>query len=184
MAPATCEATRPSFQWVNDGGTLNSLRAFQEKFCQTEKKRSEMSIIDLLLACTEAARIRHSCQANLVGLTLSRSRFFEVGGLRTFSRTLRNFLLISCKERTSDTVVTELVVYPLGKRGNGKNFTKRRLVNDRVRKGDFRKWGRYLGERSSTTVREDLSVSGEAWNYISQDAACNRSCQNVRYQHE
>ena len=35
----------------------------------------------------------------------------------------------------------------------------------------WRKWGPYLSERQWGTVREDRSPGGDAWNYLSHDAA-------------
>ena len=39
----------------------------------------------------------------------------------------------------------------------------------------WRKWGPYLSERQWGTVREDLSPSGDAWNYLSHDQARSRA---------
>jgi len=48
---------------------------------------------------------------------------------------------------------------------------KNRLIEDRDKKKAWRKFGPYLTERQWGTVREDYSASGDAWNYISHDAA-------------
>ncbi len=48
---------------------------------------------------------------------------------------------------------------------------KKRLIEDRDKTKDWRKFGPYLTERQWGTVREDYSASGDAWNYISHDAA-------------
>jgi len=48
---------------------------------------------------------------------------------------------------------------------------KTRLIEDRDKTKDWRKFGPYLTERQWGTVREDYSASGDAWNYISHDAA-------------
>ena len=39
----------------------------------------------------------------------------------------------------------------------------------------WRKWGPYLSERQWGTVREDLSPTGDAWNYLSHDQARSRA---------
>jgi hypothetical protein len=39
----------------------------------------------------------------------------------------------------------------------------------------WRKWGPYLSERQWGTVREDYSDDGDAWNYVSHDAARSRA---------
>jgi hypothetical protein len=46
-----------------------------------------------------------------------------------------------------------------------------RLVEAREGRRPWRKWGPYLSERQWGTVREDMSPNGDAWNYISHDAA-------------
>src|SRR5438876_12444625 len=47
-----------------------------------------------------------------------------------------------------------------------------RLMND----GDaWRRWGPYLSERAWGTVREDYSPDGNAWEYLSHDAARSRA---------
>jgi len=47
-----------------------------------------------------------------------------------------------------------------------------RLMND----GDaWRRWGPYLSERAWGTVREDYSFDGNAWEYLSHDAARSRA---------
>lgn len=48
---------------------------------------------------------------------------------------------------------------------------KERLNEDRDRKKNWRKWGPYLTERQWGTVREDYSANGNAWDFISHDAA-------------
>ncbi|HTE29222.1 MAG TPA: hypothetical protein VK666_02525 [Chryseolinea sp.] len=48
---------------------------------------------------------------------------------------------------------------------------KQRLLDDRDKKKNWRKFGPYLTERQWGTVREDYSASGSAWEYISHDAA-------------
>ena len=48
---------------------------------------------------------------------------------------------------------------------------KLRLLEDRDRKKNWRKFGPYLGERQWGTVREDYSPNGDAWQWITHDAA-------------
>ena len=40
---------------------------------------------------------------------------------------------------------------------------KKRLIEDRGKKNNWRKFGPYLSERQWGTVREDYSHNGEAW---------------------
>lgn len=48
---------------------------------------------------------------------------------------------------------------------------KLRLIEDRDKIKEWRKWGPYLTERQWGTVREDYSHQGDAWNFISHDMA-------------
>jgi hypothetical protein len=48
---------------------------------------------------------------------------------------------------------------------------KNRLIEDKARIKNWRKFGPYLSERQWGTVREDYSANGNAWNYITHDAA-------------
>jgi hypothetical protein len=48
---------------------------------------------------------------------------------------------------------------------------KLRLLEDRYKKKNWRKWGPYLTERQWGTVREDYSPYGNAWEFVSHDAA-------------
>ena len=48
---------------------------------------------------------------------------------------------------------------------------KLRLIEDRDRKKKWRKFGPYLTERQWGTVREDYSAHGNAWEFVSHDAA-------------
>lgn len=48
---------------------------------------------------------------------------------------------------------------------------KQRLIEDRDKKKNWRKWGPYLSERQWGTVREDYSANGDAWNYVTHDMA-------------
>ena len=48
---------------------------------------------------------------------------------------------------------------------------KERLIEDRDQKKNWRKFGPYLTERQWGTVREDYSADGDAWEFISHDAA-------------
>ncbi|MDH4295226.1 MAG: glucosidase [Cyclobacteriaceae bacterium] len=52
---------------------------------------------------------------------------------------------------------------------------KQRLLDDRDKKKKWRKFGPYLTERQWGTVREDYSPHGNAWEYISHDAARSRA---------
>ena len=51
------------------------------------------------------------------------------------------------------------------------NEEQRRLIEDRDKKKYWRKFGPYLSERQWGTVREDYSEHGNAWEYVSHDAA-------------
>mgnify|MGYP003579470113 CR=1 FL=1 len=46
-----------------------------------------------------------------------------------------------------------------------------RLIEDRDKKKKWRKFGPYLTERQWGTVREDYSRNGNAWQFVSHDAA-------------
>src|ERR1044071_745791 len=48
---------------------------------------------------------------------------------------------------------------------------KLRLIEDRDKLANWRKFGPYVTERQWGTVREDYSPYGSAWEYISHDAA-------------
>jgi hypothetical protein len=48
---------------------------------------------------------------------------------------------------------------------------KHRLIEHRDRKQNWHKFGPYLTERQWGTVREDYSANGDAWEYVSHDAA-------------
>jgi Glycosyl hydrolase family 63 C-terminal domain len=51
------------------------------------------------------------------------------------------------------------------------NAEQLRLIEDRDKLKNWRKWGPYLTERQWGTVREDYSANGNAWEFISHDAA-------------
>ena len=55
------------------------------------------------------------------------------------------------------------------------NAESERLSEARSQAKPWRKWGPYLSERQWGTVREDKSDSGDAWNYLSHDAARSRA---------
>jgi len=55
------------------------------------------------------------------------------------------------------------------------NPEKDRLEEDRLGKQPWRKWGPYVSERQWGTVREDYSANGDAWSYITHDAARSRA---------
>jgi hypothetical protein len=48
---------------------------------------------------------------------------------------------------------------------------KKRLIEDRDKKKNWRHFGPYLSERQWGTVREDYSANGDAWEYITHDHA-------------
>lgn len=48
---------------------------------------------------------------------------------------------------------------------------KKRLIEDRDKVKNWRKFGPYLAERQWGTVREDYSHNGEAWQYLTHDQA-------------
>ena len=48
---------------------------------------------------------------------------------------------------------------------------KKRLIEDRDKKKNWRKFGPYLSERQWGTVREDYSHHGDAWQHVTHDAA-------------
>ena len=48
---------------------------------------------------------------------------------------------------------------------------KQRLLEDKTRQKDWRKFGPYLTERQWGTVREDYSPNGNAWNHVTHDHA-------------
>src|SRR5678810_1008502 len=50
-----------------------------------------------------------------------------------------------------------------------------RLQETRQGTSNWRKWGPYLSERQWGTVREDYSVDGNAWDYVSHDQARSRA---------
>ncbi|HZB11771.1 MAG TPA: glucosidase [Chryseolinea sp.] len=51
------------------------------------------------------------------------------------------------------------------------NKEQLRLIEDRDKKKNWRKFGPYVTERQWGTVREDYSPNGTAWGYVSHDAA-------------
>lgn len=55
------------------------------------------------------------------------------------------------------------------------NAEKRRLNEHKERQKNWRQWGPYLSERAWGTVREDYSLDGEAWNYLSHDQSRSRA---------
>eukprot|EP00047_Mylnosiga_fluctuans_P014129 m.35596 g.35596 ORF g.35596 m.35596 type:complete len:977 (-) comp5342_c0_seq2:278-3208(-) len=50
-----------------------------------------------------------------------------------------------------------------------------RLVEDRARAKNWKRWGPYLSERQWGTVREDYSPDGAAWHYFTHDQARSRA---------
>src|SRR5262249_20138130 len=51
----------------------------------------------------------------------------------------------------------------------------RRLMDSAARRADWKNWGPYLAERAWGTVREDYSLSGDAWNFFPHDHARSRA---------
>jgi hypothetical protein len=47
----------------------------------------------------------------------------------------------------------------------------KRLEESRDRKSHWKRWGPYVAERAWGTVREDYSANGDAWGFVSHDAA-------------
>jgi hypothetical protein len=52
---------------------------------------------------------------------------------------------------------------------------QRRLEEARTGAVAWKKWGPYLSERQWGTVREDYSVTGDAWNFFTHDHARSRA---------
>src|SRR5258705_1893866 len=52
---------------------------------------------------------------------------------------------------------------------------EQRLEESRSRKVHWKRWGPYLSERASGTVREDYSAYGTAWDYLPHDHARSRA---------
>src|SRR5437763_4294427 len=48
---------------------------------------------------------------------------------------------------------------------------EKRLEESRARTAHWKRWGPYMAERAWGTVREDYSADGEAWDYLTHDAA-------------
>src|SRR5579863_9464167 len=55
------------------------------------------------------------------------------------------------------------------------NAERSRLDDDARRVHNWRRWGPYLADRQSGTVREDYSASGECWDYLPHDHARSRA---------
>src|SRR5512143_2016851 len=64
---------------------------------------------------------------------------------------------------------------PMPTRGRGATAERLRLEEDRRRERNWKHWGPYLSERQWGTVREDYSPYGNAWEYLSHDAARSRA---------
>src|SRR6516165_7046939 len=52
-----------------------------------------------------------------------------------------------------------------------KTAEHKRLEESRDRRSHWKRWGPYVSERAWGTVREDYSANGDAWNFVSHDAA-------------
>jgi hypothetical protein len=57
----------------------------------------------------------------------------------------------------------------------GRDAESLRLVEDRSRSANWKRWGPYLSERQWGTVREDYSADGSAWSYFPHDHARSRA---------
>jgi len=55
------------------------------------------------------------------------------------------------------------------------NAEEKRLEESRARTAHWKRWGPYMAERAWGTVREDYSADGEAWDYLTHDAARSRA---------
>lgn len=55
------------------------------------------------------------------------------------------------------------------------NPERQRLLEHHKRHADWRKWGPYLSERAWGSVREDYSITGDAWNDFTHDQARSRT---------
>src|SRR5215469_623973 len=58
-----------------------------------------------------------------------------------------------------------------------RSMTPEHLRLDETLRGEknWKRWGPYLSERQWGTVREDYSLHGEAWDYLTHDAARSRA---------
>ncbi len=59
--------------------------------------------------------------------------------------------------------------------GDQNSAEHQRLIEERNRVADWKRWGPYLSERQWGTVREDYSPDGDAWRNFSFDDAASRS---------
>ncbi len=57
----------------------------------------------------------------------------------------------------------------------GKTAEHQRLIEDRERTANWKRWGPYLSERQWGTVREDYSANGDCWGYFPFDHAKSRA---------
>ncbi len=58
---------------------------------------------------------------------------------------------------------------------NKRDAETRRLLEDRQRQKNWKRWGPYLSERQWSTVREDYSPNGDAWGYFAHEHARRRA---------
>jgi hypothetical protein len=56
-------------------------------------------------------------------------------------------------------------------KGEPMTTEQKRLAETRIGAAHWKRWGPYLTERQWGTVREDYSPYGNAWEYVSHDAA-------------
>jgi hypothetical protein len=59
--------------------------------------------------------------------------------------------------------------------GKQTNAERQRLQEDARRDQNWKRWGPYLSDRQWSTVREDYSANGDAWNYFPHDHARSRA---------
>src|SRR6201989_2427261 len=64
---------------------------------------------------------------------------------------------------------------PTSKTAGKASAEKQRLAQDKAGTQNWRRWGPYVSERQSGTVREDYSPGGDAWNYLPHDHARSRA---------
>ena len=55
------------------------------------------------------------------------------------------------------------------------NAEVQRLTEDATREKNWKRWGPYLAARQWTTVREDYSPHGTAWEYFPHEQAHRRA---------
>jgi hypothetical protein len=56
-----------------------------------------------------------------------------------------------------------------------KTAEHQRLLEDKHRTANWKRWGPYLSERQLATVREDYSSNGDAWRFFPHDHSRSRA---------